>query len=248
MNVRLTGKNLDDIVPFLQRYGIAVTDSEEAGLIICHGGDGTLLLAEQAYPGVPKFPIRDEGTAPRCPDHHYDAQLAAFAAGQLATVRLPKIAGRCNGRCLKALNDISIHHGDITAALRYRVRIDGELYAHEIVGDGVCLSTVHGSTAYYRSITHGIFRVGLGLAFNNSTEEVDHLVLSEKSRIEIEIVRGPGLLTADNAPEIIKLESGDVVEMFQIDETAEVIGLADFMCPRCRALRHPHKLPFKGYF
>ena len=52
MNVRLTGKNLDDIVPFLQRYGIAVTDSEEAGLIICHGGDGTLLLAEQAYPGA----------------------------------------------------------------------------------------------------------------------------------------------------------------------------------------------------
>ena len=246
MKVRLVGKNLDDIVPYLREYGLTVTEGD-APLIVCHGGDGTLLQAEREFPGVPKLPIRDEGTAPRCPAHGYAAELEAFTQGKMKKVLLPKIAGRCGGRQLTAVNDIFVHNGDITSALRYRVRIDGELYAHEIVGDGVCFSSVHGSTAYYRSITHSIFRVGLGLAFSNSTEEVSHLVLSEKSHIEIEIVRGPGVLTADNAPERLPLKTGDVVEMFQVDEAAEVIGLAEFMCPKCRALRHPNKLPFKGY-
>ena len=68
MKVRLVGKNLDDIVPYLREYGLTVTEGD-APLIICHGGDGTLLQAEREFPGVPKLPIRDEGTAPRCPAH-----------------------------------------------------------------------------------------------------------------------------------------------------------------------------------
>ena len=125
--------------------------------------------------------------------------------------------------------------------------IDGELYANEVVGDGVGLSSVHGSTAYYRSITHSIFRVGLGLAFSNSTEEVSHLVLSESSVIEIEVVRGPGVLIADNSPEQIVLNEGEKVLLFESELQARIYGLANFMCPKCRLLRHPNKLPFRGF-
>lgn len=41
MKVRLVGKNLDDIVPYLREYGLTVTEGD-APLIVCHGGDGTL--------------------------------------------------------------------------------------------------------------------------------------------------------------------------------------------------------------
>ena len=129
--------------------------------------------------------------------------------------------------------------------MRYQVLIDNELYANEIVGDSVGVATVHGSTAYYRSITQSIFRVGIGLAFSNSTEEINHLVLDEKSEVAIRVFRGPALLIADNSPEMIEVPEHDEVIIRQAEEKAIVFGLRGFMCPECRVLRHPNKLPFK---
>ena len=128
--------------------------------------------------------------------------------------------------------------------MRYDVRIDGELYGQEIVGDGVGVSTVHGSTAYYRSITHSIFRTGIGLAFSNSTELVNHLVLPEDSVINIKIIRGPGELTADNAPEMPLVKDGSECEIRMSDLKAEMAGLNFFMCPECRRLRHQMRREF----
>ena len=150
------------------------------------------------------------------------------------------------GKILTALNDVFLHNADFASALRYRVKIDGELYANEVAGDGVCLATPHGSSAYYRSITHSLFRTGIGLAFSNSTEEVDHLVLDENSSVEVTITRGPGILLADNSPERITVNEGDTVVFSKSEEYAQVFDLAGFMCPKCRLLRHPNKLPFAG--
>ena len=249
MFIRLIGKNLDDIRPLLGRFGMqeaGETDIPE--LVIAHGGDGSFLQSEQLYPGIAKLPIRDERTAPRCPDHSSEALLEAFCCGNCRPVILPKVAAACKGKVLTGINDVFLHNRDRVSALRYRVRIDGELYANEVVGDGVGLATVHGSTAYYRSITHSIFRVGIGLAFSNTTEEVSHLVLDAASRVSIEIVRGPGLLMADNAAEIIEANDGDTVEFYLSRDTVTVYLLNEFMCSKCRVLRHPNKLPFKGYF
>ena len=196
---------------------------------------------------MPKLPIRDAGTAELCPEHRCELQLEAFRRGETPLTVLPKVAGTARGRTLYALNDVFLHNLELSSALRYRVRIDGELYANEVVGDGVGLSSVHGSTAYYRSITHSIFRVGLGLAFSNSTEEVNHLVLNSTSRVEIEVVRGPGVLIADNSPEQIVLNEGEKVLLFESELQARIYGLANFMCPKCRLLRHPNKLPFRGF-
>ncbi len=245
MRIRLVGKNLDDIRPLLARYGMEES-GEAPELIVAHGGDGALLGAERDYPGVPKLPIRDAGTAPLCELHSCESQLADFRAGRTVLVHLPKVAGETGGRVATALNDVFLHNLDRASALRYRVRIDGELYANEVVGDGVGISSVHGSTAYYRSITHSIFRVGIGLAFSNSTEEVSHLVLDPGSTVEIEVVRGPGILIADNSPDRFTVYEHDVVRLFQSEERAAIYGLGNFMCPACRQLRHPNKLPFSG--
>ncbi len=247
MNIALVGKNLDDIRPLLEERGFVI-DNGAPELAVAHGGDGTFLQSERDFPGIPKLPVRDQATAPRCPDHSTDVLLDLFTSGKAAMTVLPKIKGSCRGQSLTAINDIFIHNLDRVNALRYRVSIDGKLYANEIVGDGAGLATVHGSTAYYRSITHSIFRTGLGLAFSNSTEEVSHLVLDDSSVVSIEIVRGPGIIVADNSPEQIRVDAGDIIELKRTDEYACVYELDEFMCPKCRALRHPNKLPFKGYF
>lgn len=246
MLVKLLGKNLNDITPLLEKYDLNITDGNSFDAVITHGGDGALLGAERVYPGIPKFPIRDAATAPTCPEHQLEARLRAFSEGALKTTAMPKVMASVNGRTMTALNDVFLHNADFASALRYRVRIDGELYANEVAGDGVCLATPHGSSAYYRSITHSLFRTGIGLAFSNSTEEVDHLVLSDKSVVEVTVTRGPGILLADNSPERITVNEGDTVIFSKSPETALVFDLAGFMCPKCRLLRHPNKLPFAG--
>lgn len=246
MLIKLLGKNLCDITPLLAKYDLSIAESSDFDAVITHGGDGALLGAERDYPGIPKFPIRDAATAPTCPEHSLESRLSDFSKGTLPLVTMPKVQATVNGKTLTALNDVFLHNADFASALRYRVKIDGQLYAHEVAGDGVCLATPHGSSAYYRSITHSLFRTGIGLAFSNSTEEVDHLVLNENSVIEVTITRGPGVLLADNSPLRITVNEGDTVVFSSSKETAQVYDLAGFMCPKCRLLRHPNKLPFAG--
>lgn len=242
--VKLMGKNLEDVRSRILDRGMEIVD-EDFELVIAHGGDGTLLWSERDYPGIPKLPMRDARTAPQCKNHCYDAVLDALLEDKLELTVLPKLEGIYNDRRMLAVNDIFVHNLERASALRYQVLIDGELYANEIVGDSVGLATVHGSTAYYRSITQSIFRVGMGLAFSNSTEEINHLVISETSEVAIRVFRGPALMIADNSPEMLEIpEHGEVI-IRQAPEKAQVYGLKGFMCPECRVLRHPNKLPFK---
>ncbi|MBE6370149.1 MAG: hypothetical protein E7056_08330 [Lentisphaerae bacterium] len=243
--VKLMGKNLDDVRSKILERGMEIVD-EDFDLVIAHGGDGTLLWSERDYPNKPKLPMRDARTAPQCQQHCYDAVLDALVRDELEVTFLPKLEAVYQSRRMLALNDIFVHNLERASALRYQVLIDDELYANEIVGDSVGVATVHGSTAYYRSITQSIFRVGIGLAFSNSTEEINHLVLNENSEVKIRVFRGPALMIADNSPEMIEVpEHGEVLIRTAQGQHAEVYGLKGFMCPECRVLRHPNKYPFR---
>ena len=237
MKIKLLGKNLNDIRPLLCELGFVESETGFE-LIITHGGDGALLGAEREYPGVPKLPLRDAATAAPCPEHSARARLEKFLAERPEPVKLPKLRGVCRAGEASGINDVFLHGGLPTSALRYHVEIDGAPHGGEIVGDGVGLSTVHGSTAYYRSITHSIFRVGVGLAFSNSTESVDHMVLAPESVVGIRVSRGPAVLVADNTPVALPVAEGELVTMRQTEDFALVFDLAGFMCSDCRALRH----------
>ncbi len=237
MKAGLAGRHLEHLRELLRERGVETPAKGPWDFIVIRGGDGSLLGAERDFPGVPKLPIRDGEEAPLCPLHSAEAQIDMFLAGKLAKSVLPKISGEANGRSLLGVNDVFIHSRNMVSALRYKVWIDGELYASEIVGDGVGVSTVHGSTAYYRSITHSVFRVGIGLAFSNSTELVNHLVLPESSVIKFKISRGPAELVADNSPCSIALLEGDEATVSMTRESAEIYGLDVFMCQECRRLR-----------
>ena len=238
MKIRLLGKNLEEIRNLLPAFGMEECMDGTPELVITYGGDGAMLGAARDFPDLPLLPIRDAATAPVCPEHTAVKVLEKFCSGELKITRLPRLSGRISGTEVCGINDLVIHSQEYTSALRYRVFINGELYAREVVGDGVCFAGVHGSTAYYRSITRGIFHVGVGLAFSNSTEAVDHLVLPEDSEVTVEIIRGPGVLRADNDPRRIIVEVGEKVVLKQSDRYVEVAGLAGFMCPECRFYRH----------
>ena len=240
MKVCITGRNPENIISLINSSFKEFTIVEEnPDLVIAHGGDGTLLEAERRFPGVDKLPIRDMQTAPRCSVHSsLENYISSFLCKKLNKTPLIKIAGFKNDESLIGLNDIFIHNVDRGGALRYFVFLDGKPYGNEVIGDGVGISTVHGSTAYYRSITHSIFKIGIGLAFNNSTEVTNHLVLPEETIIKIKLTRGPAIIVADNSPERIYLSEGDEVILKKIDKKAYIYGLENFMCEECRKLRH----------
>ena len=241
--IALYGKKSELLEKLLKERGFALIRPEDDpdALILCYGGDGAMLGAELRYPDRLKMPVRDYETAPHCPKHPLESQLDAMMNGQLRTSSLMKLQGTLGSMTRYAVNDIFIHNTNNVSALRYQVKIDDDLYAREVVGDGVGVSTVHGSTAYYRSITHGSFRVGIGIAFSNSTELLNHLVLQEDSVIKVRILRGPAELVFDNSPEVIPLKEGDIVTIRKSDHVARMLGLDVFMCPECRRIRREQR-------
>ena len=241
--IALYGKKSELLEKLLKERGFTPVRPEDDpdALILCYGGDGAMLGAELRYPDRLKMPVRDHETAPHCPKHPLGWQLDAMMNGQLRTTSLMKLQGTIGSATRFAVNDIFIHNTNNVSALRYQVKIDDDLYAREVVGDGVGVSTVHGSTAYYRSITHGSFRVGIGIAFSNSTELLNHLVLQEDSVIKVRILRGPSELVFDNSPEVTPLKEGDIVTIRKSDHVARMLGLEVFMCPECRRIRREQR-------
>ncbi len=224
MRVALVGQDISAVEKILPDYSL-IRDDITPETVISVGGDGTLLQAERIYPGVPKLPLRSSETSRKTHRHGAEFLLEMLAKGTLIEVPQMKLEATQGEHRLLALNDVIFHNEIVTSAVRYRVEINGYNHSGDIIGDGMTVATPFGSTAYYRSITHSIFQVGIGLAFNNSTEPVDHMVLAEDSVIRVCVVRGPALVTADNNPDWFHLSEGDSVTIRKATQPAKILSL-----------------------
>ncbi len=240
MKILLKGRFLDDIQPLLKKKGVELVSEKttKPDLIITHGGDGSLLGMEREYPGIPKLPIRDKRTSSLCPKHSYEELIDDLIAGNLLKTELIKLSGKIGKKEILGMNDIFIHNSKKVSAIRYRVWINDKLYLKEVASDCVGIATAHGSTAYYRSITRCIFRTGIGMAFSNSREHVDHIVLPDDAVIKLQLLRGPAFIVADNDPKHINLDTDEILTVSKSSVNAIIYGLNIFMCPDCRKLRH----------
>jgi NAD+ kinase len=237
LRVALCGRNLEDIAGVLRRFPVHIVE-RQPDMVIAYGGDGALLGAERAFPGVTKCPIRDRRSTPKCPRHGEAKIIRLLLDGRLDESWLCRLeAAGPDGRRVTGINDVLVNKENISSAVRFRVWLNGQLYKSQVVGDGLVVATPFGSTGYYRSITRSLFRVGIGLAFNNSTEQLDHLVVDDGTAVEVEILRGPAVLLADNAPERIGLNRGDRVIVRKGKVETCVLGLDVFRCEACYQLR-----------
>jgi NAD+ kinase len=233
LRVALAGRDTAELLPLVSELDLRI-DDKDPEVVISYGGDGTLLGAEYEWPGVPKLAIRHPRSCRKCPDHEDIVVLKRLAEGDFSRTVLMKMEAHVRGQRLVGINDITLNKVVPFWGVRYRVWINGEAYSGEIVGDGVVVSTPFGSSAYYRSISRSFFRVGIGVAFNNSTEQVDHLVLRETDRIRVQITRGPSLLCADNAPNPVQLVEGEEAEIGKAEETTVLLAADTLLCTRCR--------------
>ncbi len=232
----LVGHDLDEIKPRVLAHGFTVVETHP-DLIICHGGDGTLLGAERDWPGVPKLTLQWGKHSEKCERHTDDVVLTAVAAGQCTHDEYTKIEAVTGDRRLVGINEIVVHNRTVTSAVRHCIWIDDVALTHEVVGDGLVAATPFGSSGYYRSITKSTFQLGIGLAFNNSMEPLDHIVLRPEAVIRVRITRGPALLVCDNNPEEIALERDGEVTIRTHDQGTVILMAETLTCPHCQRHR-----------
>jgi NAD+ kinase len=214
------------MVALAQSIGFSIV-TENPDLVASFGGDGTLILSEHLYPGIHKIVLRDSAICKMCKfgsgNHENKEVLSRVRDGKFHIAEVWKLEARANGKLLIGLNDITVHNTDPRHGIRYKITVDGSMELHEVIGDGVVVATPFGSTWYYRSITDSYFETGIGLAFNNSTEQADHVVLAEQRTIVVKITRGPANIYADNQDEVIALETGESVTIKTAEDPARIV-------------------------
>lgn len=231
----LVGEDSESLRPALEATSLEIVNSSSrADFVVAYGGDGSLLGADRAFPGLPKVPVRRDNQYEKCTLHENAAVFGRISRGEEHATLLPRVCAEFKGRAIRGINDIVFHNVKVTSGVRYRIWIDGTLYAGEVIGDGLVAATPFGSSAYYRSITNSVFRVGLGIAFNNSTEAVNHLVLSERSVVEVEVLRGPAVLVADNMIDPLEIRRGERFTVRYSPQKAEIWEIENLLCKTCR--------------
>lgn len=207
------GQYPSEIEDLVKSYGLEIV-STTPDVIITYGGDGTLLGAERDFPGIPKLYLKNTTVGYHASKLPNEKLLELLAKNKLIIKTYSKIEAVYKNDSLVALNDIVVRNIHPNTALRFSLTIDHHPakpdFPDEFIGDGIVVATPFGSSGYFFSISRRIFDSGLGLAFNNIHNfESDHVFLHDQSEIELVVHRGPGILLADNNPEMITLKEED---------------------------------------
>ncbi len=236
--VILFGRNLNLIKPLVIKTGFEIVKSKP-DFVISYGGDGTLMQSEHEFPGIPKIILKgslickkascftNEEILSRLQSHRGSSIRSGkkIKKGKFKIKSYFKLEAIAGNKKIVAVNDIVLHNNNARHAIRYRVWINGKELGKEVIGDGAVIATPFGSTAYYRSITDSFFELGIGLAFNNSTEQFDHMVLKEDSEIKIKIVRGPAVVYGDKQEDHIDLLTDGEIVIRRSDKVMNIVNL-----------------------
>ena len=199
--------------------------SNKPDIVISLGGDGTLLLAERWYPGVPKLPIRDKSICYNRDWDSFHSIIKKIKARKYHKEKKIKLQAVAKNRKMLCINEFTLRNASQIHAIRFIVSVNGKQIDDVLIGDGVIVSTPFGSTGYHHSITKKKFKNGIGIAFNNLTKNMHNMVLNENARIRIKIARGIALLSYDNDPSMVRLYEGDVVQIKKSREIAQIIKI-----------------------
>lgn len=208
MKVVVIGPDRKLVMKEISKFGFQIKKNNP-DVVICCGGDGTVLYAERIYSRAPKVFIRHETPQKEC-----NRMLNKLKEGRFNIVENIKVEGIVNEdprKRLIGLNEINVANKNPLRAIRLEVWLNDSILQKEVIGDGVLVSTPFGSPAYFYSINRKTFRKGLGIAFNNSRERLKYLIVNEKSVIKIRVLRDGGLMIADNNPKMIRLKKDDIV-------------------------------------
>ena len=91
MKTLLFGAHAESLRPLFERYPEFELTESGPELVVCYGGDGTLLNAELRWPGVPKVPIRNSRRGNRCIARPPEEVIASLVAKRMIRTEFLKI-------------------------------------------------------------------------------------------------------------------------------------------------------------
>jgi len=204
--------------------GLEISDSPDVVIVL--GGDGTLLNSERRWPGVPKIVIRPKGTLRyfMYSMDDMDKIIEGLKNGNYEIEEEKKIKISHKGNEFEAMNEFTLRNANQAHAIRFSVLVNGEKKG-DYIGDGVVVATPFGSTGYYHSVSRSSFKKGIGIAFNNTTEKADPIVLNEDAKVEITLTRGKAFLTRDDDDNVIQVLENDKLEITSSENTAKIVRI-----------------------
>ena len=198
---------------------------ENPDIILSIGGDGTFLVAEKDFSGVPKLLLKETKLRDKFSPQLFEPILKQIKDGKYRIDEWIKIECTFQKHNLTASNDIIIRNQDQRSAIRFRVIVDNIPIRHEYIGDGVVVSTPWGSTGYFYSITKRNFKKGIGIALNNTNTERREIIVKENSKVEIIMTRGDATLTCDNSKKEYTLKEGDRIILKKHKKESRIVTL-----------------------
>ena len=230
--ILLYGPDAEDLIGEISAHPALALVESKPDIVVCYGGDGTLLAAEIDWPGIPKVPVLNSRIGHHCIRHGIDEIITRLAKDELVVNKYSKL--RCAihrkdvpepSHILTPLNEINVQKQHVNSAVRFQLWIDGEEYERglEIVGDGFIVCTPFGSTAYFNKITRGAFLQGMGIAFCASDQRINHLVVPRESVVRLRITRGPAVLAYDSSQEYFDLDAGDELVVWKHPDGATIL-------------------------
>ena len=245
--VAVVGRHSRKIAKYFAKH--FYQDKRNPDFVVSYGGDGTILYAERLYPEIPKIAFRNSVICEKCslsntPQIHNASQkvycesclkeaVQKLKDGKFKILEFQKVEGvayyhkkgKIHSKKLVGLNDVQIHNSNHFHAVRFDFCLDGVCLEGEIIGDGVVVSSLYGSTAYFRAISRKTFSKGFGIAFNNPLTPIRPIFPKDGFKAEAHIQRRNAELVADNNPEMIALRKGDKVVFRPSKEKARIIQL-----------------------
>jgi len=204
--------------------GFKIVDNNP-DFILCYGGDGTVLFTERTMPEIPKLIIKTSRVCRKC-DYtlkQLKNLISNIKKGNYCLHKKMKLEAEAKGKKLVGLNEIQVHLKLPIYAVRFSLSVNGRVYK-ELIGDGVVIATVFGSTGYYKATGGKSFEKGIGISFNNLHNiDEESFVIKENSVVKMAIIRGPAWLLADNNDNFIELGAGDTVTVRRSESVANFI-------------------------
>ena len=207
-------------------------------LVICCGGDGTVLRAARAVIPHPvtllgvnlgRIGFLTEVTAPQLFEQLDEIVAGAGRVETRAMIETEVIrSGETLAQCYQALNDVVVGRAAIGRTVQFSVRID-DTTVGSYRADGVIVATATGSTAYSLSvggpILHPESREVLVTPVAPHLAPANSLVLPEGSTVEIEIANAQqASFSVDGQPDD-DLAGGDVLRVRTSQHAARFLRL-----------------------
>ena len=210
--------------------------------VIAYGGDGTVLDAVKKH-GMRKavIPVRNYCLCQKHKDF-LDKLLDDTLETKLKLSLCPFLKWMSKDHMLsgQGIAEVTLKSADSTCAVRFNLYVDSSLYMKNVIADGIVLSTAYGSTGYFKSVARCIFSSdSIGAAFIAPSQGINNVIVDSKSKLTVEILRDADIImTADKDIEHFYARKGEIIAVERIPEQASLLGLDEFHCQECRALRH----------